>query len=338
MSRAGEQNQSKSGTASPAPDASPPPRAAAWGGPFLILTAALLWSAGGLGIKWLKETAELPALAIAGWRSLCAVPILLVFCGRGLASVRPNAALAGNAVAYAATLMTLVAATTLTKAASAILLQYTAPVWLVVLNVLRPSGDRIGKRDLAVCAVCTVGLGLILSDQDGEAGMAGNLLGLASGLTYAILTRGLRAGAASGNESGSLPAVLAGNALVAACCLPWMTGPFPHTQAVHWAILTVLGTFQIGLPYILFAWAVRQVTPVRATLIAMAEPILNGLLVALFHHEVPGAVAIVGGAVLLGALAADVAIPRRADVVSPPAAPAGSSTTIPAAARRPNRA
>jgi drug/metabolite transporter (DMT)-like permease len=305
-------------------------------GPWLIFAAAVLWSAGGLGIK----SVDASPLAVSGWRSAFALPILLAFCARSLGSIRPTLPLGLTVAAYASTLLTLVAATKAGTAAAAILLQYTAPVWLVPLGYLLPHGDRPARRELLVAACCMVGVGLFFIDLAGPAtsGQAaaaampavapvepaaatapapagggvllGILLGLASGVSFALLTGGLRWSVARGRADLGVPAVLGGNALIALVCLPSMTAAAPDLSAQAWLILAGLGTFQIGAAYVLYAYAVRTVPAMRATLIAMAEPILNPILVAAVNGEVPGAGTLAGGAVLLTTLAADALVPR----------------------------
>lgn len=301
-------------------------------GPVLILAAALLWSVGGLGIKWLKESAAPDALAIAGWRSLFAIPLLVVGAGRGWGAVRPGTAFGVTAATYAATLICLVAATTRTTAANAILLQYTAPLWLMLAGLLMPGADRIGRRDVLLGAACLTGLGLFFGDRLSPEGMTGNVLAVVSGASFAAMTLSLRrqmAGVGGAAAPDPLPAVAAGNALVSLCCLPWMAADVGKFGPVHWAVIAGLGTLQIGLPYLLFTRAVRHVAPVRATLIAMVEPILNPVWVALFAAEVPGPWAMAGGAVLLSALAVDAVVPRA---VTPKVAPPTPAEPLPAAA------
>lgn len=57
---------------------------------------------------------------------------------------------------------------------------------------------------------------------------------------------------------------------------------------------------QLGLPYVLYAAAIKQVTALEATLIPFIEPILNPLWVMLALGERPGPWAIVGGVLVLG--------------------------------------
>jgi drug/metabolite transporter (DMT)-like permease len=226
-----------------------------------------------------------------------------------------------------------VAATKLGTAAAAILLQYTAPLWLVPLGFILPFGDRPSRRDLIVAAVCMVGVGLFFIDvvppaadtaptAPAPAGAShpflGIALGLASGLSFALLTGGLRWNAARGSEHDSVPAVLGGNALIALVCLPAMIEAAPGLSVRSWLILCGLGTFQIGAAYMLYTIAVRTVPAIRATLIAMAEPVLNPIFVAIGYGEVPGLGTVIGGGVLLATLAVDAVIPRAA---APPPEP-----------------
>jgi len=282
-------------------------------GPLLITAAAVLWSLGGAGIKFVQA----PSMAIAGWRSLLAAPILLVFCGANLRRARWDARMLFTAVAYALTLGTLVAATKLTTAANAILLQYTAPIWLAILGTLVPGAERATRREAVVCVFGFAALSLFFLDQLSTEGLLGILLALGSGLSFAVLTLGLRSAASSG-ATDPIPSVLLGNLLLSGFCVPWMIDTAGTLRGVEWQVLAGLGTFQIGLPYILYTWAVKYVSGVRATLLAMLEPVLNPVLVALTDGETPGPWAMAGGGILLLTLLADTFIPRsRGGEVSP---------------------
>ena len=66
--------------------------------------------------------------------------------------------------------------------------------------------------------------------------------------------------------------------------------------------LLLLGTLQLGLPYVLYAIAIKHVTALEATLIPLLEPVLNPLWVMLALGERPGPWAIVGGLLVLAAV------------------------------------
>ena len=71
-----------------------------------------------------------------------------------------------------------------------------------------------------------------------------------------------------------------------------------------WIGLLLLGVLQLGLPYILFVLALRHVRAVEGILIPMIEPVLNPVWVFLLLGETPGVWAVVGGMIILGAVAA----------------------------------
>ena len=68
-----------------------------------------------------------------------------------------------------------------------------------------------------------------------------------------------------------------------------------------WCLL-LLGTVQLGLPYVLYGAAIKHVTALEATLIPLLEPILNPLWVMIALGERPGRWAIVGATLVLGAV------------------------------------
>jgi len=258
----------------------------------LLLFAAVLWSLGGLLIK----SVHWNPLAIAGARSAIAAVLI------GLVVRRPHfhwsGAQVGAAFAYAATVVLFVLATRLTTAANAILLQYTAPVYVALLShwFLR---ERIRWIDWATIGAAFAGMGLFFLDSLSPAGFWGNLAAIASGFSFAWLVLLMRK-----QKAGStIESVLLGNIVTAILCSPFYFSHFP-TGLSDWSALLILGLFQLGLSYLCYAIAIKFVTAIEAILIPVVEPILNPIWVLLFLGEKPGAWAIVGGAVVIGAVTA----------------------------------
>ena len=75
---------------------------------------------------------SLPALAVAGFRSAIALPVLLLFFGRRAVNFSASQLIGG--ICYAATVTLFVSATKLTTSGNAILLQYTAPLYVALLS------------------------------------------------------------------------------------------------------------------------------------------------------------------------------------------------------------
>jgi drug/metabolite transporter, DME family len=285
----------------------------AWSGPLFILAAAGLWSAAGIGIKSLG----LPAMATVGYRSMFALPVVVLL-GRDAwkLSLLRKPVVAGTSVAYLFTIGLFVSATTLTTAANAILLQYTSPVWIILLSypLLR---EKPHTRDVVVAAVCLAGLALFFLDHLTPEGRLGMVFAILSGLAMALLFMGFRHEGLRGTQSASGVVMVAGNLLCVAAGMPHMIQTFGGMRARQWAILALLGVFQLGLSYVLFSAGVRRVPALRATLLGLIEPVLNPVWVAIGTGEIPGSGAIAGGLIVLACLAADTLVPRNPDSAPP---------------------
>jgi drug/metabolite transporter (DMT)-like permease len=262
------------------------PRKSHYYGLGLALGAGLLWSLGGLLIK----SVDWNPLAIAGARS--AIAPLLLFAVLRRPKLTWSRAQLGGALAYAATVILFVAANKLTTAANAILLQYTAPIYTALLGA-RFLGERVSRSDWAAIALVLSGVMLFFMDQLTFGGLAGNLLALASGLSFALLGVFLR----KQKDESALESVLIGNIVTALIGLPFMFQGAPGGQS--WLGLVLLGVFQLGLSYVLYTEALKRIQALEGILIASIEPILNPVWVFLVLGERPGPWALAGGAIVL---------------------------------------
>jgi drug/metabolite transporter (DMT)-like permease len=256
-----------------------------------MASAALCWSVGGLLIKLVAWS----PLAVAGGRGFIAAAFLAVFAPRFRFTW--SAAQIGGAVAYAATTVLFVTANKLTTAANAILLQYTAPVWIALFGAWF-LGERATRADWATIVVVFGGMTLFFCDNLQFKGIEGNVVALASGVAFAAMTMLLR----KQKDTSAVESIFLGDLLAGVIGLPFMLtgGPLPH--AAGWVALALLGTVQLGLSYLLYARAIRHVTALEAVLIPVLEPILNPVWVLLFLGERPGRYALAGGAVVLTAV------------------------------------
>ncbi|MDQ6656538.1 MAG: DMT family transporter [Verrucomicrobiota bacterium] len=254
--------------------------------PALLLVAAVLWSLGGVLIK----SIDWPPMAVAGGRSAIAIPLMLACMGRPRFTF--SAAQIGGAIGYALTVVLFVFATRMTTAANAIFLQYTAPIYVALIGRWY-LGERALRIDWLVIAVALGGIALFFMDRLSASGFWGNIVALGSGVAFASVALFLR------KEKAASPvtSIILGNILVALAGVPFMFGtPLGHGDG--WRLL-LLGTVQLGLPYVLYAIAIKYVTALEATLIPLLEPILNPTWVMLMLGERPGPWAIVGGALVL---------------------------------------
>ena len=257
---------------------------------LLLLATALLWSLGGLLIKAIHWH----PVAIAGMRSLIGAAVIALIFRKELRFTGSFEQL-GAALAYAGTVVLFVVANKLTTAANAILLQYTAPVYVALFSPWF-LGERARRNDWLSLAAILFGMTLFFGDDLDFNGYLGNGVALLSGFCFGWLTLFLR----RHRDESAITALVLGNLLAGLIGLPFMFGSMP--DAASWLGLTLLGVVQLGLPYVLYAWALRHVRAVEGILLPMIEPVLNPLWVFLLLGETPGPLALAGGAIILGAV------------------------------------
>ncbi len=257
---------------------------------LMLLAAAILWSSGGLLIKWI----EWNPVAIAGMRSLIGAALIGVAFRREL-RFAPSFELIGGALAYAGTVVLFVIANKMTTAANTVLLQYTAPVYVILFSPWF-LGERASRRDWLILLVMMGGMVLFFLDKLTLTGYWGNIIALVDGFCFGWMTLFMR----RQKDGSALSSLLLGNLLAGAVGLPFMFQSMPDLSG--WIGLSLLGVLQLGLPYILFALALRHVRAVEGILIPMIEPVLNPVWVFLLLGETPGVWALVGGTIILGAV------------------------------------
>src|ERR1043166_1003081 len=272
---------------------------------LFVLAAALLWSTGGLFIK----ATPLGALELSFGRSLLAaitVALLTRREGFGLSFMTLVAA-----ALYAALLLLFVVANKLTTAANAIFLQYTAPVYVLLLEPLLFK-ERFRLADLLVIAACVAGMSLFFVGQLRPQDVEGNLTALASGLCFAFFLLLLRhQREVKVNRASS---VIYGNLIICALTAPAFARVAPALTTRDVLLVGSLGVVQIGLASTLFTLGIaRGVRSLDAGVVGYIEPMLNPVWVFLFLGERPSKWAVGGGCIIIAAvLMHTVALARRA--------------------------
>jgi drug/metabolite transporter (DMT)-like permease len=252
---------------------------------FLIVTA-ILWSSGGLLIKWVSWN----PIAIAGTRSAIAALVLLAVLRRP--RLTWSSAQIGGAIAYAVTVILFVSANKLTTAANAILLQYTSPIYAALFGAWF-LGERATRLDWITIFVVMGGMVLFFLDDLAAGGFWGNVCAISSGVTFACFVLFMR----KQKNDSPLESVFLGNILTALVGFPFMFQTMP--SASSWVGLMLSGVLQLGLSHVLYATAIKHVTALEAILIQVIEPILNPLWVLLIMGEAPGPWALLGGLIVL---------------------------------------
>ncbi len=287
---------------------------------MLLALTAVLWSSGGFLIKLISWN----AFCIAGMRGAIAAACIGLLMRKHLVfnPVRLSFYERCAALVYTSTVTLFVSATKLTTAANAILLQYTAPVYVAIFGAWFLS-ERTDKRDWITLAVVVLGMVLFFVEGLSADNMLGNCFALLSGCSFAWLTLFMRKEAqirrareiAENTDSvhssnSGVNAVFWGNILTASIGAPFVVQSFLSGTAPvsgdaawqSWLGLVLLGVFQLGISYILYARALPHVSALEAILIPVIEPLLNPVWVALATGEKPSFYAALGGIVVVTAI------------------------------------
>ncbi|HXI13523.1 MAG TPA: DMT family transporter [Thermoanaerobaculia bacterium] len=257
----------------------------------MIVGAALLWSTGGIGIKAVVEG----PLVVTFYRSLFAAVVLFLLLRPKVVKLTVPFAIA--TVSYGACLTTFVIATKLTTAANAIFLQSSGVIWVLLLSPLF-LGERFRMRDGIAVVVAICGMALFFVGELEPKNQLGNATAALSSVFFAMLIMSLRRERGASAEA----AICYGNLLLALALLPFVASNL-RLAPVSIPILLGLGVVQIGAAYVLFVRGLSHVTATEASLIGMIEPIANPLWVFLFLGERPRTIALLGGAIVLAAIA-----------------------------------
>ncbi len=258
---------------------------------FCVIAASVCFSTGGLFMKLIPWS----ALAINGARNLIGACVIGLF--MLITRHRPvfNRTVAIGALSLMSVTTTFALANKMTTAANAIVLQFTAPVFVILLMALL-YGSRPNRADLLTCAAVLLGVVLFFIDGIRAGNLAGNLVAILSGLCYAgvfMMNTGKGADALSSSFWGQLAA----GVLLTPLC-------FRETDFSAPTLLSVLalGVIQVGGAYILFSLGIRRTPPVTASLITGLEPILNPIWVMLFYGEPFTVLSAVGAVIVVGSI------------------------------------
>ena len=269
-------------------------------GRLQVLIAAVLFSTAGVVVK----ATTLSSWQVAGFRSAVAAVFLLLVARIPL---KPTWRTLGVGLIIAVTFITFIVANKLTTAAHAVFLQAAAPLYLVLLGPWL-LGERVHLRDLPFLGVVLIGLVLLFAGSVTPTATApnpvlGNIIGTASGVTWALVLVGVRYISRESGLRGAMTATFYGNVFAFLLCLPFAF-PVIDSRPVDWAVIGYLGCFQLALAYVLLTRGIGKLPALEASLLLLLEPALNPLWTFLVHGETPGLVGSIGGGLVLMATTA----------------------------------
>ncbi len=258
-------------------------------GTIYVLLSAICFSTGGVLIKSIPWNSFSISLA----RSVLSLIVIILYQkSQGRKFVFNKMVLFG-AMCNCIMAVTFVMATKMTTAANAIVLQFTEPVFLILIVWLvykqKPKKDAV-----LTCLLVLLGIVCFFFESLSAGGMAGNLLAILSGFSYAGVF--LIKKFPGGDFESSL---IVSHVISILIGIPFFMKETVFTPTV-WVYVVALGIVQFGLSYIFLSKGLDRVSPVTASLTSTIEPILNPVLVAIFCGETIGSLSIVGAVLVIG--------------------------------------
>ncbi len=264
--------------------------------------AALIWSSGGVFIKLV----DAPGIYITAARSLVAGLVFLPFIKFRKITWSRNLLLLLLCFAY--TMIGFVIANKLTTAANAIILQYTAPIWLFLYYSLR--NRKLNKKKILPVLLVSMGIIAFLFEPSSGTNILGNLLALSTSFTFAGVAH------FSAKDHG-----ITGPGLISLCNLATFLIALPFVSNIVSISISLdllgilgiifLGTIQIALGYIFYMRSLKFISPLDTSLICLIEPLMNPILVFIFVKEVPTVFALVGSVMVVAGIFTNILSDRK---------------------------
>lgn len=260
---------------------------------LLMVACAILWSSGGILIKLISWS----PLLIAGARSMIAAFVLGIYMIYQKVPIHICKYSIGAGIGLCGCCTFFVVANKFTTAANAIVLQYAAPIFILLMTAFIFK-QKLHKKEIIVVAITMAGIVLFFFDQLSPGNIAGNLFAILAGIFMALMF--VMVGQGGDNDSIRITGILLAHCLSAVINIP--TGIIGTASVTGTEILyiIILGIFQLGIPYVLYAIASKDCSPLACSLIGMLEPLLNPVWVAIFVGEIPGMFALAGAAIIIG--------------------------------------
>lgn len=259
-------------------------------GTLFVFLASICYSLGGIcmkGIAW-------NGMAVNGGRTAIAVVVMGIYLLLTRQKLRFNRWIFLGALSVSCTNILFAIANKMTTAANAIVLQYTAPIFVIVLTAIFMH-KRPGRLDLAACAVVFGGVLCFFVESLSGGSLTGDMLALISGVSYAVvfMLNDLP-------DGDALSAAFCGHVISAVVGLPFLLQEREFGSSTMVSLL-VLGVFQVGLAFIFLGEGLKTTPAVTASLVSGLEPVLNPILVALFYPGVDkiGLVSLVGAVIVV---------------------------------------
>lgn len=255
-----------------------------------MVLCSILWSTSGILIKLI----DMNPLCITGFRSLFAAFTVLAYMLITKKKFVFNKTSFLTGLILSGSFFCVIGANKFTTAANAVVLQYTNPIFILIISVLFFK-MKISRKDIITLVFVLLGIVLSFCEDMNGGGLFGNILGVFSGLFLALMF--IFCGGSGGSEK--ITGILTGHIMSSVAGLSFLPFTENTLSGPTFFYLFLLGVFQIGLAYILFSLASGKCTPLACSIISVIEPLFNPVWVFIFAGELPGPIALAGFGIIL---------------------------------------
>ncbi len=279
-------------------------------GTLPVMGAALLWSTLGLFFRYLISEAGMSPSAIAFARAAGGGAVLAAFLAlrwpRGFTVVGFDILwfAVGGFVSVTVFYICFIEAVQRTSVAVAVVLLYTAPVWVAALSWVF-WGEALTRLRAAALILATTGVALVATGTDVRGlpiDRTGLMFGLAAGLTYALYSiYGTWALERYSSITVVMYAMLFGALFLLPLQGPGSLAPVFSSPAVFLAVAALIAGPTIGA-YALYTYGMARTGASTASIMATLEPVAAAVLAWLVLGESPGPVQAFGGLMVIAAL------------------------------------
>ncbi|HYL79557.1 MAG TPA: DMT family transporter, partial [Candidatus Acidoferrum sp.] len=282
-----------------------------WRGYAMVVGAAFCWGVMAAVAKLLFRDRGVDPLLLVVIRAYLATALLFVGLGifapgwlritgadfRAAAIVGVGGLLTNNFLYFEAI--------NLTSVATALLLQYQAPV-LVALYVLLVQRQRVSGRLVSSLALTVVGCALVVRAYDPEAirlNLLGVLAGVGTAFAFAFYILSSRAALRS-MRSWTLVAYgyLAASLVWLPIVPPWRIAAAGFPPGIWWIFLAIASIGTV-IPFGLFIGGLKYLPPTQASILAMLEPVIATFAAYLILGETLFPLQLLGGGLVLAGVA-----------------------------------
>ena len=259
-------------------------------GPLFIFLSAFLWSLAGIFTK----SVEWNGVCLATLRGIIAFIVALVLVKAKGQKLELNAVRILCAVCYFLQGILFMCANKYTTAGNAAVLQNMSPLYIILMNAFI-SKKPPSKKEVIVCAILFLGVGLAFAGNLGGGAALGNIFAMFSALFYAgvyFLSK----------QEGADPiqSLLLGNGCYLFLIPVMLRDPVVlHTSTGDWIFLLIFASLSGIVAWLCFAVGIRYSTALQAGFIALAEPVMAPLWTFIFLHEKVSMLSLVGFVIVI---------------------------------------